>query len=276
MSDIGLSLPVLITRLTGSNPSSFLSFDFSFLLPNTHPKSINRLSPGFVEMIDCVMGCCRAEKKSSLTVSVGSSVQEPRDSSAGKETVMAASGTVTSYQSLVGGSTVTVTSYQPAVNGSPAKQLSPADVSGTNEEWETASEGSDGSLHHPRRHKDSLKSASSDPLSSVPVGCSIRVSPCTSGVPSLAAVTDLDHSWKDASASLYHLDVGSSTTQQYDLTVIGSSSAANTNTDSAIVTVNQSAAPSSRLFPAAFGDPATKQPMIHDSLTARCGHLCTL
>ena len=201
-------------------------------------------------LADYVTDCCRVEKKSTPAVSVVSSMQESRDSSTGKETTLAASGAVTSYQC--------------AANSSPSKRLSPADVSGTNEEWETASEGSDGSLHHPRRHKDYMKSATGDAVGSVVVGCSIRGSPCTSGVPSLGAATDSDHSWKDT-AGLYscHLNVGSSATQ-HDLSAIASS--ANTNTDCAIVAVNQSTSAGSRLFPAPFGDPDTKQLTIHDSL----------
>ena len=198
------------------------------------------------------MDCCRGETKPTPTVSVGSAVQEPRESSAGK----AETSTATSS---------TVNSSQPAICGSPSKRLSPADVSGTNEEWETASEGSDGGIH-PRKHKDSVKSTSADPLKpdpsggSVPhIGVSTRHSPCTSGVPSLAVLSDLEHGWKDTTG-LCQVDAaaGSSATQR-DL-----------NTDSANVVVNQSIssslAPGPRLFAASFGDTSTKQPVVHDSV----------
>ena len=212
---------------------------------------------------DYVVDCCRGEKKPTPTVSVVSSVQETRDSCArdshvGKE--------VTSG---------TVTNYQPAVSGSPSKRLSPADVSGTNEEWETASEGSDGGLH-PRRqttHKDSVESSSADAVKpdsgSAVLDCTARLSPCTSGVPSLAAVSDLEHSWKDASLFQCHADLAT----QHDLSVTGLS--ATTNTDCANVG-SPSLAPGSRLFPASFSDPGTKQPSVHDSLARFLSTLCDL
>jgi len=89
----------------------------------------------------------------------------------------------------------------PNTASSPSKRLSPADVSGAAEEWETASEGSDGGLH-PRRltaHREdgpkfaaAIKNSASDSANSSrgrTVNGSSHHSPCASGVPSLSAHT---------------------------------------------------------------------------------------
>jgi len=107
---------------------------------------------------------------------------------------------------------------RPTGVSSPCKRQSPAaDVSGANEEWETASEGSDGGLH-PRRpmmaaHRDDhgvkynrvsgdvvSRSSVEEPKDSFSGGSrGIAVhSPCTSGVPSLAVThADFGYCWKE-------------------------------------------------------------------------------
>ena len=218
--------------------------------------------------------CCRSEKKSAPSVADGLSVQDTKPVSANKDHVIAPQQLPTArVASPVASSTI---DCRPIDSSSPSKRLSPADVSGTNEEWETASEGSDGGVH-PRRQTTHREDAttfptvkcSSDSVKPVvePDTCGRSVnniahhSPCASGVPSL---TDLEHSWKETSSYQYHRpDVGNSVIQ-HDLSAMGS-----TNTDSADVAVNQSSSslpPGSRLFAVSFSDPGSKQPPIHDTL----------
>jgi len=158
---------------------------------------------------------------------------------------------------------------------SPSKRQSPADVSGTNEEWETASEGSDGG-HHARRqaaHRDdgmkySAAKCSAESMKPCAEPDSTNSgtlhSPCTSGVPSVAARTDFEHGWKDAA-----------TYPSHSATLCGLSVTGSTNTDSADVAVNHPSSPgvppSSSLFSVSFSDPGTKQPSLHDAI-ARFEH----
>jgi len=220
------------------------------------------------------INCCRTDKKSAPPVPVGLSMQDSKLDV--KEQVAAPKEHATSSKEHATAPLISSTvDSRPNDSSSPSKRLSPADVSGTNEEWETASEGSDGGLH-PRRQtvhrEDAMKYSTvkcrADSMKPCiePDSCSRSVSnvthhsPCASGVPSLAAGADFEHSWKDATSYQHHLGV-----TQHDLSVTGS-----TNTDSADVAINQSSssslASSSRLFAPSFSDPGTKQPPIHDAL----------
>ena len=129
---------------------------------------------------------CRDEKKPAVTVAVGSTVTDTKPSFAVKELAAVVSGTF---------------DCRPNIVSSPSKRLSPADVSGAAEEWETASEGSDGGLH-PRRltaHREeavkfaaAFKNSASDSVNSSrgrAVNGNSHHSPCASGVPSLSAHT---------------------------------------------------------------------------------------
>lgn len=185
-----------------------------------------------------------------------------------------------------------------ATAGSPTKHLSPADISGANEEWETASEGSDGGVHARRQttHRatdavnystvegiaESVKAATgvdrdcgSCSRGGRAANPSTQHSPCASGVPSLAAGTDVELSWKDSAAGSYRhgrdMSGGNSVSQQqqqHELSAVGCS-----RTDSAdIAVIHLGTAPSvapphsSRLLTETFTDPATKQPLCHDAL----------
>jgi len=202
--------------------------------------------------------CCRVEKKPTVAVSavsVESFVENSRPlASAADKQAMSALSKVES-QPIVG------------------SLLSPVDVSGIVEEWETASEGSDGGLH-PRKHtvhRDDLVKCIADTISKPcvePDACnscshggnctdaSTHLSPCASGVP-LRGVIDvvMDRSWKDSCPHEYHRDVGT-VNVQCDLSFTVS-----TNTDSADVM-----APSSRLFGMSYSDAATKQSLIQDAV----------
>jgi len=119
-----------------------------------------------------------------VTVAFGSPVPDTKPSFAVKELAAVVSSTVDCW---------------PNTASSPSKRLSPADVSGAAEEWETASEGSDGGLH-PRRltaHREdgmkfaaAVKNSTLDSVNSSrgrTVNGSSHHSPCASGVPSLSA-----------------------------------------------------------------------------------------
>ena len=195
-----------------------------------------------------------------MSVTIGSSVLDTKLGCGGKDLATVASGVVDCW---------------PNASSSPSKRLSPADVSGTNEEWETASEGSDGGLR-PRRlttpredatkysvkcNADVVRPDSGSCSRGFAVSNSSHHSPCASGVPSLAAHTDFEHSWKEAGSRQCHADVGNCVAQ-WEQSV--------TNTDSADVAINhstsQSLTPSSLLFAVSFSDPRTKQPSLHDAL----------
>jgi len=173
---------------------------------------------------------------------------------------------------------------QTNVVSSPSKQLSPADVSGTNEEWETASEGSDGGLH-PRRQQQTSHVQTTHRQTpgkySTTAECSMMVdsvkpcigpvsSPCVSGVSSNPDFNG--PGWNEMGSGSYaqyrspissvmHVSNGLS-----EPMITGS-----TKTDSADVAINQlhssGLAASSRLFAVSFSDPGTQQPTIHDPLT---------
>jgi len=196
-----------------------------------------------------------------VTVAFESSVQDTKLGCSGKEHATVASS---------------------AASSSPSKRLSPADVSGTNEEWETASEGSDGGLHQRRQMaqrdvttSSTVKSSADsvkpgvEPDSSISshdrvVNNTSHHSPCASGVPSLAAHTDFEHGWKEVSSYQYHPDVGNSVKHR-DLSVTGST---NTNSGDAAVSLSTSSSlsPSTLLFAVSFSDSGTKQPSLHETL----------
>jgi len=214
--------------------------------------------------------CCRNDKKPAATVDVGSSVLDTKLGRGSKEHTTIASVAV---------------GCRTDICSSPSKRMSPADVSGTctNEEWETASEGSDGGLHQrrPTTHREDAVKYSTLCNADFVKPCvepdgndcsqgraaierSSHHSPCASGVPSPAPHTDFEHSWNEASSYQCRPDVGSSVTQR-DLSSTGC-----INTDSADVAVNHSSSssltPSSLLFAVSFSDPGTKQPSLHDAL----------
>ena len=132
-----------------------------------------------------------------------------------------------------------------------SKQLSPADVSGAAEEWETASEGSDGGLHQRRQTTHRDDSGRSLPVKSVGDQQSTQHSPCSSGPTSLAAISDLERSWNEAAM----FDVGNSATQ-HNLSMSGSLT---TNTDSGYQSTTSSQAPASRLFTVSFSSPSIRE-----------------